>query len=66
MKLKTVMTSKNVTLNQPAPRQVETGHGGLPVRTNLRAGNLLIGTDSNGAMPTGHPVGHVHTHDVEA
>lgn len=45
MNLKTVMTSRNATLDQPAPRQDKTSYGGLPVRTNLRAGTM---GDTNG------------------
>ncbi len=46
MNLTTLLTTEQATDNQPTPRQAKTGHGGLPVRTNLRAGNLLIGGDT--------------------
>ena len=57
MKLKTVATSKNATLNHSAPRQDKTGSGGLPVRTNLRAGEH-VGSDPYPKWPSGPEIGN--------
>jgi hypothetical protein len=64
--LKALITTQQATDNRPAPRQIETRPSGLPVRTRLRAGNLLIGTDSNGPMPTGPSFGIADLDKVEA
>lgn len=56
MKLKTVVTSRNATLNQSAPRQDKTICGGLPVRTNLRAGEH-VGSDPYPKWPSGREIG---------
>lgn len=54
MKLSTVLTTTKSDLNQPAPQQTDAGPCGLPVRTNLRAGNLVIGIhgSSHGEPPS--------------
>lgn len=59
MKLSTVLTTTKSDLNQPAPHQTDAGPCGLPVRTKLRAGNLVIGIHgtSHGELPSQIEIG---------
>ena len=62
MKLKTVVTSRNATLNPSAPRPDKTSAAGLPARTNLRAGEFA-GSDpfpkGQSGPETGNGMGEV-------